>query len=139
MLNRRGPRRLSMILALRMVAVSAASFALLFLFFFVKYMLDTPALRHATLETDVAEIVQAMGEGRDPATLPEYVRQPPAYGFRVFDRRRLQDRKLVAQANAHLLPDPAPNQDVSGFTASGDLAQDFDIIHRPVADPNCRF
>ena len=135
MLNRRGPRRLSMILALRMVAVSAASFALLFLLFFVKYMLDTPALRHATLETDVAEIVQAMGEGRDPATLPEYVRQPPAYGFRVFDRRRLQDRKLVAQANAHLLPDPAPNQDVSGFTASGDLAQDFDIIQPPGGGP----
>jgi SRSO17 transposase len=43
--------------AISMVAVSAAAFALLFLFFFAKYMLDTPALRRATLETDVAEIV----------------------------------------------------------------------------------
>ncbi len=135
MLNRRGPRKLSTILAIRMVAVSAASFALLFLFFFAKYMLDAPALRRATLETDVAEIVQALREGRDPAALPEYVRQPAAYGFRVFDRRRVQDRKLAAQANAQLLPDPAPNQDVSGFTASGDLAQDFDIIQPPGGGP----
>ena len=92
MLNRRGTRKLSTILAIRMVAVSAVTFALLFLFFFAKYMLDAPALRRATLKADVAEIVQAMREGRNPASLPEYVRQPPAYGFRVFDHRRLQDR-----------------------------------------------
>jgi signal transduction histidine kinase len=76
MLNSRGARRLSTVLAVRMVAVSAAAFAVLFLFFFAKHTLDTPALRRATLQAEADEVSQALFAGANPAELHQYQLQP---------------------------------------------------------------
>jgi signal transduction histidine kinase len=128
MLNRRGARTLSTILAVRMVAVSAAAFACLFGFFFARYMLDTPFLRRATLEAEIDEVAQALFSGGDPATLHQYQLQPPAYAFRAFNLRRAEGRKLVAQVNPQMLPDPAAHMEAPGVAASGDLEQTFDHV-----------
>lgn len=135
MLKRRTPRSLSSILAVRMVSVSAATFALLFVFFFARYMLDTPALRRATLEAEIDEVTQAVFDGADPSALHQYQIRPPAYAFRVFDRRRAEGRRLVAQANSRLLPDPAAHQEAPGVSATGDLEQSFDHIETPGGKP----
>jgi hypothetical protein len=65
-----------------------------------------------------------MREGRHPATLPEYVRQPPACGFRVYNRRRLQDRKLVAQANAQSSTDRGGDKNSGAETETADTETD---------------
>jgi signal transduction histidine kinase len=84
---------------------------LLVTFFFAKYMLDTPNLRRATLELETRAILTAFRNGQDPSRLAQYRHYPNAYGFRVFDRRQPQTRKLIAEANPQLfaaLPELGP-------------------------------
>ncbi len=95
---------LARILAVRSTLVAAAVTLLLVAFFFAKYMLDTPNLRRATLEEEVSTILAALRNGEDPSRLYEFQHYPDAYGFRVFDRRLVKTRRLIATANPELFP-----------------------------------
>jgi hypothetical protein len=104
---------LTRILAVRTALVATAVSLLLVAFFFAKYMLDTPNLRRATLEFETRAILAAFRNGQDPSRLPQYRHYQDAYGFRVFDRRQPQTRKLIAEANPQLfaaLPELASEQ-----------------------------
>lgn len=95
---------LTRVLAVRTALVALAVTLLLAAFFFAKYTLDTPNLRRATLEMEVRGILAALHDGQDPSRLHQYRSYPNAYGFRVFDRRMPQTRRLIAAANAELFP-----------------------------------
>lgn len=102
MLKRDGMPTLTRILAVRTALVAASVSLLLVAFFFAKYMLDTPSLRHATLEVEARAILTALRNGQDPSRLPQYRQYPDAYAFRVFDRRQPGIRKLIAETNTQL-------------------------------------
>ena len=126
-------RSLSYILAIRMAVASLTVSLLLVLVFVVHYLSDTAALREATLRADTYAIARALNERENPADLPRYRDYPDAYGFRVFDRRNLAKRRILASANTRWLPpvqrlastrsDPDGDRDV-GAVAS-DLLEGF--------------
>jgi signal transduction histidine kinase len=89
-------------LAARFAAASLLAIVLLFGFFFVKYTIDVRELRLATLKADLLSVQQIVLAGGDPSVLPQFRRQPPAYAFRVFDRRSADARKVFSQANPEL-------------------------------------
>ena len=130
-------RSLSGILAFRMIAVSISLSVLLTLVFFFHYISDTPNLREATLRASVLKIARALDKGHDPSKLPLYRDYPQFYGFRVFDRRLLATRRVLASANTHWLPtiqrlkstraDPDGNQDLEAVGT--DLLEGFERIH----------
>ncbi|HME27370.1 MAG TPA: HAMP domain-containing protein, partial [Acetobacteraceae bacterium] len=95
---------LTRILAVRTALVAACVSLLLTAFVFARYTLDTPNLRRATLQLEVSNILTALRDGADPSRLYPYRQYPNAYGFRVFDRRLPQTRKLIAAANPELFP-----------------------------------
>ena len=77
---------------------------LLVLLFVVHYLSNTAALREATLRAGVYAIARALNEHENPAHLTLYRNYPDAYGFRVFDRRNLAKRRILAYANTRWLP-----------------------------------
>jgi len=99
---------LERILAVRVVLIGTAITLLLLAFFFAKYLLDTPPLRRATLQTEVDALVQAVSRGEQPARWAHFRQYPDAYAFRVFERRLPTTRRLVAEANERLLPLAGP-------------------------------
>jgi hypothetical protein len=94
---------LSCILALRMVAVSVTVSLLLTSVFF-RYVSDVPDLREATLRANVLAIAKVLNRGQDPSQIDIYKDYPDNYGFRVFDRRLLATRQILASANTRWLP-----------------------------------
>ncbi len=104
MLSRRVPVSLSRILAIRMAAVSLSVSLLLTFVFFVSYISATPQLHEATLHANALAIAGDLVKGKNPAELPLYRDYPQAYGFRVFDRRLLNRRRILASANTRWLP-----------------------------------
>jgi len=123
-----GTRSLINILVVRLVIASAGAFAVLFVFFFVEYMIDIPSLRHATLQADLAMVVHALERGEDPATFPQYRRQPAAYAFRV---RGLEADAPLAGANSDLLPGAEAAPPGADTLGPGLLERSFDRIARP--------
>ncbi len=95
---------LSRILAIRMAAVSLSLSLLLTAAFFIYYLTNTARLREATLRRNIGAIAAALNAGINPATLPLYRNHPGAYGFRVFDRRALASRHILAEAYTRFLP-----------------------------------
>jgi signal transduction histidine kinase len=88
------------------VAALAVSLALL-AFFTARYLLFPEDLARRTLEDESMAIAEALGAGRAPPGLARYQAYPQAYGFRVFDKNLPRGKRLLAQANAGLLP-PLP-------------------------------
>jgi signal transduction histidine kinase len=95
---------LSRLLAIRMIAVSLSLSLLLTAAFFIYYFSNTARLREATLTRNIDAIAAALNAGINPATLPLYRNHPGAYGFRVFDRRALATRHILAEAYTRYLP-----------------------------------
>ena len=104
MLNRNGPVSLSRILAIRMAVVSVSVSLLLMMVFFIGYMSNRAQLREATLHANAFAIATAFDKGENPAELPLFRDYPQSYGFRVFDRRSLAKRRVLASANTRWLP-----------------------------------
>ncbi|HVZ50821.1 MAG TPA: HAMP domain-containing sensor histidine kinase [Pseudolabrys sp.] len=104
-------RTLWALLVIRLAWASLAVALLLFVFYFTKYVIDTPNLRRLTLEAESRAIINALRYGRDPTQLAPYHAYPDAYGFRVFDGRRPDTRRLVAQTNPDLFKQFAPRGD----------------------------
>lgn len=136
MLGRVRQKSLSRILAARMVVASASVCLPLTLIFFVQYVSDTSRLREATLNANSVAIVQAIEAGKDPATLPLFRDFPQAYGFRVFDRRLLATRRILASANTRWLPavqypaaTPSDPDGADDWSAIGsDLLEGFTLV-----------
>ena len=99
----RASRTLQRILAVRVLLVSLSACIALAAFTLGSYLLDTPRLRRLTLENETRRIVAALAESRDPQFWPEFRDFPEHYGFRVYDHRAADRRKLVSEANAQLL------------------------------------
>jgi hypothetical protein len=109
---RREPRTLARTLTAQLVLVSTLVSAALLAFFFTKYLLDKPALRHGTLAVESALIVEALRDGQALSQLALYRDYPNAYGFRVYEQPAGEPLRLVAEANPRLLPrtdKPEPN------------------------------
>lgn len=128
---------LSWILALRMVAVSLTVSILLTLLFLLHYLSDTPPLREATLRSTAMTIAETLAAGRDPAQLRLFRVYPKAYGFRVFDRRLLIHRHILASANTRWLPPVEklspdvrnPYDSRNPKAVGSDLFEDFEQMH----------
>lgn len=136
MLSQRRPTPLSRILAIRMVGASISVSLLLTAIFFVHYLADTPHLREATLESNVLTIAKALSRGDDPAQLRIYRGYPNAYGFRVFDRRTLATRHILASANTRWLP---AVQHLRSTAADPDGDRDLTAVGTDLIDGFIRF
>lgn len=108
MLSASRPPTLSRILAIRMAIAAVLVSCVLTGVTFLKYAVDTPYVRRQALEDDAAAVAASVAKGNNPAKLARYVDYPEAYAFRVYDHRLAQDRHVIAEANADLLP-PAPD------------------------------
>lgn len=136
MLKSAAPRSLSYILAIRMITASVTVSFLLMIAFAGHYLSDTASLRNATLHANVYAIAHALNRGENPAALPLYRGYPHAYGFRVFDRRNLAKRRILAAANTRWLPPvqrPAlarsdPDGDHDDGAVASDLLEGFTRI-----------
>jgi signal transduction histidine kinase len=122
---------LTRILAVRMALVTACVSLLLTAFVFARYTLDTPNLRRATLQHDVSNILTALRNGADPSRLYPYHQYPDAYGFRVFDRRLPQTRKLIAAANPELFPVLRQLAPEAGAVFEPDITEGFGKLPGP--------
>lgn len=111
---------LSRLLAIRMIAVSLSLSLLLTAAFFVYYFSNTARLREATLARNIDAIATALNAGVNPATLPLYRNHPGAYGFRVFDRRALATRRILAAAYTRFLPPVQHLKAKAGDDGDGD-------------------
>lgn len=117
---------LQRILVVRVLAVSALTSFALVVFVILSYSLDKVGLREMTLRNDTAQIMAALKHGEHPAEWSQFKDFPDAYGLRILDHRTPPRRRLVAEANVHLLPPLGPSggeDDVTlreGFGASGD-------------------
>ncbi|HKM64642.1 MAG TPA: HAMP domain-containing sensor histidine kinase [Acidisphaera sp.] len=98
---------LTRLLAMRLAVTSAIVCAALLVIFFAKYKLDTPALRRATLESDLHEVTDALARGEDPGAWRVWSRYPDAYGLRILMAPRANPTVLV-ERNPALLPPLAP-------------------------------
>ncbi|HXP72813.1 MAG TPA: HAMP domain-containing sensor histidine kinase [Stellaceae bacterium] len=124
---RSADRTLSRTLAVQMSVVALGVSLALIVFFGVRYMLDTEELHRLTLEAQVHDVMSAFRQGKNPTDWALYKDYPKSYGFRVYDHRQAWQRKVIAEANADLLPAPAatsagpnpePTQDfIAGFAA----------------------
>ncbi len=115
---------LSRLLAIRMIAVSLSLSLLLTAGFFIYYLTNTARLREATLHRNIDAIAAALNAGVNPATLPLYRNHPGMYGFRVFDRRALATRHILAEAYTRFLP-PVQHLDAN---AGDDGDKDRDLF-----------
>ncbi len=104
MLKAAAPVSLSRILAIRMTVVSISVSLLLTLILFVHYLANTSQLCEAALHRAAYQIADALAGRRDPADIPLYREYPSSYGFRVYDRRLLATRHILASANTRWLP-----------------------------------
>lgn len=129
MLRQKCPPPLSRILAQRMVLGAVAVALVLTVVTITKYLLDTPYLRRETLERQAASVAETLANKKDPTRLPQFRHYPGAYGFRVFNHRVAQDRRVIAEANATLLP-PLPT-DSRGNAAN--LEETFQVFTGPRA------
>lgn len=120
---------LSRVLAWRMGLVAVAVTLVLMGLFFAKYMLDVPALRRATLAAEAKAVVAAIQNDEDPAKWPHYQRWPQAYGLRVFDRRAIDKRHVLTEANVQLLS-PLDDKVAPGAAAS-ELEAGFSLTPGP--------
>lgn len=136
---------LSRILARRMATTSLGVLLLLMLAYSLHDLSDHPRLQQATLNANVAAIAEAVRNGQNPANLPLYRAYPDAYGFRVFDRRGLAKRHVLASANTRWLPaekhpmssaaDPEDARDRAAVGAN--LAEAFSLSRvAPFNDPS---
>ena len=124
---------LTRMLAVRLAAVSAAVCAALIVFFFVKYTWDTPALRRATLESDMHRLIDALSRGEDPAKWPVWRHYPHAYGLRIMLSPR-SDPGVIAERNAELLPPLAPPRNAGTSPATG-ISEGFSEAGMPGGAP----
>lgn len=141
MLRERPPISLSRVLATRMTLAALLISFLLAIASFLFYLMNTSQLREATLHANALAIAKALAEGKDPAALPLFREYPDSYGFRVFDRRLLAKRHVLASANTRWLPpvqrpastpaDPDGNHDTQAVGT--DLLEGFQRYHSPEA------
>ncbi|MBS0559583.1 MAG: hypothetical protein JSR21_05965 [Proteobacteria bacterium] len=106
------------ILAFRIVLVCLGATVALTAYVAAIYLMDLAELRQRALAGMAASVVEELAAGRNPALLPPFRDYPSAYGVRVFNRRSVENRKLVAEVNPHLLPP---------LTAAGGTESDYDI------------
>lgn len=131
MMRGKTPIPLSRILAFRMVAVSLTISLLLTFVFFLRYISDIPDLREATLRANVLAIAQALNRGQDPSKIDLYRDYPGNYGFRVFDRRLLATRHILASANTRWLP---PVQHLKSTQSDPDGGHDLKAVGTDLLD-----
>lgn len=122
---------LSRILALRMVAVSVTVSLLLTFVFFLRYVSDVRDLREATLRANVLTIAKTLNRGQDPSQINLYKDFPDNYGFRVFDRRLLATRHILASANTRWLP---PVQRLKSTKSDPDGGRDLKAVGTDLLD-----
>jgi len=127
---------LSSMLAIRMVAVAVSVSTLLTLIFFASYITDTSSLRDATLHANALAIAGALARRQDPAKLRLYRDYPRNYGFRVFDRRLLATRHILAAANTQWLP---PVQHLESTKADPDRDRDLSAVGTDLLEGFKRF
>ena len=118
------PVSLSRIIAIRMVLASLFVSTLLAVFFSARYALDTQYLRSNVLLRQAAAIASDFANKADPANRSYFRRFPNAYAFRVYSDRLASRRRVLAQANAQLLP-PIPTK-ADGET--GDLQEELAVL-----------
>ena len=119
-------RTLQRILAVRIVLVCLAASVGLTAYVGTIYFLDVPELRQRTLALVAETVVDALARGKDPGAWPPFRAHPDAYGARVFDRRSVENRKLVTEINPQVLPP---------LHALGSAASEYDITEGLVALP----
>jgi signal transduction histidine kinase len=103
-----------------MTSVAVGLTLLLLVFYMSKYFLDIPTLREAVLKEEAQDLAEALAAGQSPATWPRYKDYPNNYAYRIFDHRALEQRKILSEANAHLLPrEPASAADLSTGAGNG--------------------
>src|SRR5271166_4902981 len=124
---------LTRMLAVRLAVTSAIVCAALLVFFFAKYMLNTPALRRATLESDLQEVTDALTRGEDPGAWRLWSRYPEAYGLRILLSPRSKPTVLV-ERNATLLPPLAPPGSETTGAATG-VSEGFAEAGTPRGQP----
>jgi signal transduction histidine kinase len=101
----RTPRpTLSHIVAIRMILVAIGITVLLAGFYVTKYVVDVPTLREAVLKEEAYDIAEALQNNEDPSRWRWYTKYPQNYGYRVFDHRVFERRKVISEANPGLLP-----------------------------------
>lgn len=99
----RPDRTLQRILVVRVMAVSALASLALVVFVVLSYTVDKARLRELTLRNETARIIEALKRGENPAAWSDFRDFPGAYGLRILDHRTPPRRRLVAEANTHLL------------------------------------
>ena len=124
---------LTRMLAVRLAVTSAIVCAVLLVFFFTKYMLDTPALRRATLESDLHEVTDALARGEDPGAWRVWSRYPDSYGLRILLAPRAKPTVLT-ERNATLLPPLAPPGSAATGAATG-VSEGFSEAGTPRGEP----
>jgi len=126
MLNVRKASTMSRQLAVRLIVTALAVSAALFCFYFLKYMLDVPNIRHSTLLAELAAIRSAIAKGRDPAAEAPFSSYPANYGFRVLEDLPLGGLRVVNEVNSSILP-PLPKDFTKGESAAdeGSVAEGF--------------
>jgi signal transduction histidine kinase len=126
---RQRPRRtLQHILVIRVLAVSGLACVALIAFVILSYTLDKTLLRELTLRNEVARIAVALRQHENPAEWSDFKDYPNAYGLRIFDHRTTKRRRLIAEANVHLLPPP---EGLGDDGADIGLRQGFGAIDDP--------
>ncbi len=130
MLSARPADPLGRILAIRLAAAAIGAFALLLVFFYVRYMSDIPALRHATLQAELATVAAALERGEDPARLSLFREFPTAYAFRARDAGGDAAPPIRAEANIGLLPGSEAGPPGTDTLGIGVLERSFDRIQR---------
>ena len=95
------------LLAKRIALVAGTAVLLLLTFFMVHYLSNPAELSRMTLESEAASIAAAIVEGKHPDSWPLFRDYPTSYAFRAFDKNRPAGARLLAQANAALVP-PLP-------------------------------
>ena len=133
---RENRRTLWGLLVIRLALASVVVTVLLFAFYFTKYLIDTPNLRRLTLEAESRAIINALRHDRDPTKLPPYRAYPQAYGFRVYDGRRPETRRLIAQSNPELFKQFFPKSDDEEHEYRSELSEGVRFVQGPDERPN---
>lgn len=123
-------RTLSQILVMRLIGVALALSLLMAIFFFSKYVIDTPALGEATMSAEARAIATSLHDGQDPSRWRTYRDYPDAYGFQVFLHRAMPRRQTVAAANVQLVAKVTESLGISG-DEDRDLKPGFDLASGP--------
>ncbi len=124
------PIGLGAALLVRMVVASVLAGLFLLLFFVLHYGLDTPYLRENTLREQADAVAHAIWNHHDLKALAPYRRYPANYAFRVFNRRVLARQKVLAEANAALLPRPERPDPTHPALVARELTESFVALPR---------